>query len=142
MNIDWINEHMGLSGAIDDYTYLEGKVDYVVNTRYECHDDIIELTKRGIGYFWIPIVDYFPPTSAQMATLVYLMRLYPEKRFLVHCTLGMGRSATLVLSYMINKYGYTVDEAISKLREIRPMVLPTDLQYEKLQKYYDRIKGL
>ena len=140
MKIDWIDEQVGLSGAIDDYNQLEGTVDFVVNARMECHDDLIELSKRGISYFWIPVVDYFPPTADQMKSLIKIIKCNPGKKILVHCTLGMGRSATLVLMYMIWKYEYTVEEALSKLQAIRPKVLPTQMQVDKLYKYYNRIR--
>jgi protein-tyrosine phosphatase len=141
MRIDWIDDHIALSGAIDDYNELEKQgIDFVINTRYECHDDIIELGKHGISYFWFPIVDNFPPTTFTLRSLLNLVKKNPDKKILIHCTLGMGRSATLVLMYLIYKYELSVEEAITRLQTARPEAYPTQMQLEKLHKYYDRIR--
>jgi len=46
----------------------------------------------------------------------------PIPRVLVHCKFGMGRSATIVLCYMITRKGMTLTEATKRLKELRPEV--------------------
>ena len=43
-------------------------------------------------------------------------------RVYVHCKAGKGRSSSLVLCYLISKYGYTVDEALVFLRTKRKQI--------------------
>ena len=138
--IDWIDERLGISGIIDNYDALvdEG-INMVINVMAEQHDDIRALTKRGIIYFWIPIVDYMSPRSHHIETFLSLVNLYKHKKILVHCELGMGRSAFFAIVYMMNKWknnNVSLYEAIEKLKEIRPEVCLSPLQMEKLVEIY------
>ncbi|CAF1286667.1 unnamed protein product [Rotaria magnacalcarata] len=43
---------------------------------------------------------------------------------LVHCSAGISRSSTIVLAFMIKKYRMTLDDAFTKMRQLRPIVDP------------------
>ena len=42
----------------------------------------------------------------------------------VHCAMGKSRSATIVVAYLMRKYGKTTDEALAQLCEGRPVCEP------------------
>lgn len=42
----------------------------------------------------------------------------------VHCAMGKSRSATIVVAYLMRKYGKTPDDALSQLCEGRPVCEP------------------
>jgi hypothetical protein len=46
----------------------------------------------------------------------------------IHCRCGMGRSATVVLCYMLET-GWTLADAVSHLRRVRPEVSPAIKKY-------------
>ena len=84
MKIDWIDDKLAISGAVDDYDILVKKgITMVVNIRNEQHDDICELTKRNISYFWIPVSDWSAPRSDQIENFLELVENRNEKT-LVH----------------------------------------------------------
>ena len=74
LKIDWIDNKLGVSGAIDNYNLLEKEnIKAVINVRAELHDDMNELTKRMIQYYWIPIPDWSGPRSAQIRLFIDLV---------------------------------------------------------------------
>jgi protein-tyrosine phosphatase len=48
----------------------------------------------------------------------------PSSRILVHCNLGISRSTTLILAYLMKTYNATLYEAFKFLRHRRPIVCP------------------
>ncbi len=142
MEITEITKNLYLSGAITNYESLEGKIDIVVNCRSECHDAIDELTKKGIPYYWIPIADWGAPVHDQIETFLNIIRKYPDKRVLVHCAQGKGRSAMLVVVAVLEYFnrnvktscgdGYSIADAIKFVKEKRPIVDLTRAQIDKL----------
>ncbi|CAF3660216.1 unnamed protein product [Rotaria socialis] len=48
----------------------------------------------------------------------------PSSRILVHCNLGISRSSTLVLAYLMKTYNATLYESYKFLRHRRPIVCP------------------
>ncbi|CAF2711311.1 unnamed protein product [Rotaria sp. Silwood2] len=48
----------------------------------------------------------------------------PSNRILVHCNLGISRSSTLILAYLMKTYNATLNEAYKFLRHRRPIVCP------------------
>lgn len=48
----------------------------------------------------------------------------PLNRILVHCNLGISRSTTLILAYLMKTYNATVYESFKFLRHRRPIVCP------------------
>lgn len=48
----------------------------------------------------------------------------PSSRILVHCNLGISRSSTLILAYLMKTYNATLYEAYKFLRHRRPIVCP------------------
>jgi hypothetical protein len=53
----------------------------------------------------------------------FIERVREKGNVLVHCILGISRSATLVLAYLIRKNGISLDEAMALVRRKRPIVL-------------------
>ncbi|CAF0715612.1 unnamed protein product [Adineta steineri] len=48
----------------------------------------------------------------------------PSNRILVHCNLGISRSTTLILAYLMKTYNATLYEAFRYLRHRRPIICP------------------
>ena len=140
MKIDWIDSKLGLSGAIDDYNELERQqVKAVINLRSEMHDDVLELTKRGIAYYWLPLVDNLAPSmSFHMPILRRILKDIGSDRVLIHCTQGIGRSASIALMYIIDKLEVSPESALLILKDVRPSVHMTDVQLNKVKQYYER----
>lgn len=56
---------------------------------------------------------------------------------LVHCQAGVSRSTTLVAAYLMLKKGLNVEQALDKIRAVRPQVEPSEafmMQLEMLER--------
>lgn len=136
-NIDQLNDNIYLSGAIEDYNRLtELGITTVINLRAEQHDDVWELTKRGISYFWIPMADGAAPRSDQIRAFLELSDGVYFK-ILVHCTAGKGRTGFMAAAYLLNKNpSLSIQEAIKYTIERRPVVDLTEPQLKKLMIHF------
>ena len=45
---------------------------------------------------------------------------------LVHCKMGMSRSASSVIAFLMKEYGMNNEEALEKVKKARPIVQPND----------------
>ncbi|KAH9983943.1 protein-tyrosine phosphatase-like protein, partial [Russula vinacea] len=59
----------------------------------------------------------------------------PDSRVLVHCLMGISRSATIVCAYLIATSRMTADEALNAVREKRPIVCPNLGFRRQLEEY-------
>ena len=64
--------------------------------------------------------DRFDETIHFMETALH----NPSNRILVHCNLGISRSTTIILAYLMKTYNATLIEAFKFLRHRRPIVCP------------------
>ncbi|KAG7530702.1 hypothetical protein FFLO_04872 [Filobasidium floriforme] len=55
---------------------------------------------------------------------------------LVHCQAGMSRSATIVAAYLMKVLGVGVDEALDMIRNVRPVIEPSQTFREQLEVYH------
>jgi len=60
---------------------------------------------------------------------------------LVHCRVGVSRSATVCIAYLLNRYGIPVEEGIRKLRQTRPVVQPNEGFMKQLTDYEARLNA-
>ena len=60
-----------------------------------------------------------------------------KHNILIHCYMGSSRSATVTASYIIYKYGYTVDECVKLIHSKREIMNINTGFMENLQDYYE-----
>ncbi|XP_010634125.1 protein phosphatase Slingshot homolog 3 isoform X2 [Fukomys damarensis] len=56
-------------------------------------------------------------------------------RVLVHCKMGVSRSAATVLAYAMKQYGWSLEQALLHVEELRPIVRPNPGFLRQLQTY-------
>ncbi|XP_005064124.1 protein phosphatase Slingshot homolog 3 isoform X2 [Mesocricetus auratus] len=56
-------------------------------------------------------------------------------RVLVHCKMGVSRSAATVLAYAMKQYGWSLEQALIHVQELRPIVRPNPGFLRQLQTY-------
>jgi protein-tyrosine phosphatase len=94
---------------------------------------------RPIEYIQMPAED---KPSTNLHRHIYAFRdivaeyeaRHPNKCILVHCKAGISRSATLVLSYLMLRYGARLDEAVRYLKARRRIINPNPGFMKQLQK--------
>jgi atypical dual specificity phosphatase len=102
---------------------------------------ILSLTERepslpGFDVMRIPVVDMTSPTIEQLRKAVGFIREVVAKggAVVAHCTAGMGRTGTILAAYLVSE-GLTVDEALRRVRKLRPGSVETPEQEYVLMAY-------
>ena len=90
---------------------------------------------HGMNYFHFPIDDFTAPSLAQFQEFekIYTMDNFP---IAVHCFAGMGRTGTILAAALLIE-GYSPEDAISKVRSLRPGSIENDMQIESIRSFYD-----
>ncbi|MEO8377819.1 MAG: dual specificity protein phosphatase 23 [Candidatus Sumerlaeota bacterium] len=97
--------------------------------------------ESGIKYLHLPIEDFNPPTMEQIDQFVKFVEDVRAKggAVMVHCFAGIGRTGTMLAAYLV-KEGLSGQEAIDRVRELRPGSIETYEQEEAVFEWEARIK--
>lgn len=111
---------------------------------------IITMTERGLPDSWvegleylhIPTEDLSAPDIDKIDAAVDFIheRIENEDPVMVHCAAGIGRTGTILASYLVKYQNFTAKDAIAKIREERPGSIQSESQemaitfYEKFLK--------
>ncbi len=92
----------------------------------------------GFRYLHLPIADFTPPSVAQIDTFVDFVKTAERDNLatVVHCGAGMGRTGTMLACALVAR-GCSADEAIDRVRELRPHSIETMDQEECIADYAD-----
>ncbi|MCP4114823.1 MAG: dual specificity protein phosphatase family protein [Desulfobacteraceae bacterium] len=143
-NISWVTSQLAVGRAPMSYAELDliraQGIDAIINLCAE-FSDLHELEEgSGFEVFYLPVWDDEAPAMEEMETgLAWLDEaIYLGKKVLVHCRHGIGRSGTLVSSYLLRK-GLDLKGAAKKLKLTR--AAPTSPTQKKLLKRYGKRSG-
>ena len=90
------------------------------------------LERGGIQYHKFATVSKVPPTPAEVADFIALVERLrselrpseeagqPRKAIAVHCHYGYNRTGFFLICYMVEKRGYTLQDAIEEFKQKRP----------------------
>jgi len=111
---------------------------------------IITMTERGLPDSWVEGLEYLhiptedlsaPDIDKIDATVDFIHEQIKNKDpVMVHCAAGIGRTGTILASYLIKYQNLTAKEAIKKIRQERPGSIQSESQeiavtfYEKFLK--------
>lgn len=86
----------------------------------------------------IPIKDFGPPDYEDFVEFVDFVssNLDQQKKIVVHCYAGMGRTNLMLAAYLVHKHAIHPDRALDEVKSKRPVHLVTERQEEALREYY------
>lgn len=101
-------------------------------TEQKLNADLI--ARYGFKYIHLPVRDFAPPSIPQVENLVDSFALHqPHGGMVIHCGAGLGRTGTMLACVLVAG-GLSADEAIFKVRKLRPYSIET---YEQERVIYD-----
>ena len=150
-NIDLIEEATEERGSIylgnwtgaRNVEYLQTtKIKYVVSILpafIACHNDF-EANNIIQKIFEANDVHTYDIYSKLHEVADYINESSGKGNVLVHCAAGVSRSATCLIAYYIKYRGMSYEEALSLLRNKRPIVYPNSGFQEQLKRFENELK--
>ena len=120
------------------------KITHIVNASLDCDNAHVA---SGVQYMNVRVKDkedsditpYFPLLYAFMCDAI---KENPDARILVHCTQGVSRSATLVLSYLMKSKRWTLVQSMNCLLSKRGVVYPNRGFVAQLMRFEYKLYGV
>jgi atypical dual specificity phosphatase len=96
----------------------------VVNLCEEFPGPVEAYARMGIEQLHLPTIDFSPPTLADIERGVAFIQAHAGKgeTVYVHCKAGRGRSATVVICWLVKTNGLSPTDAERFVRERRPHI--------------------
>ena len=99
------------------------------------------LEEFGFDYHHIPIADFDAPQMEQIEEFVGIVQKAKREKgkVVVHCLAGRGRTGTMLACYFVST-GMRPDEALARVRALRPGSVETELQEDAVREYAERLR--
>ena len=113
-------------------------ISVLINLHEKAHPPA-QLMKYGLAEVHIPVKDFTAPSLVQLEQGIAAIRetLAAGQRVAVHCGGGLGRTGTLLACYLVER-GLSAEEAIRRVRMVRPGSIETATQAAAIKAYSER----
>ncbi len=124
---------------LDRHLLAEGKISAILDATAE-FPRLGAL--RGMAYWCCPLLDMTAPTVEQLSEgVAFVLQQRLKGPVLIHCAAGHGRSATFAAAVLLSDgEASDPDDAIAKLRAIRPGIKLNHEQQAALTAYHEHLK--
>ena len=151
----WRKVHGTVTGRPDNFSWLIKnklagsaiptsikEIDWVIEQGVK---SIVTIREEPLDDDWIKNVNYLHVMSNDMGvpefddltnTVDFIhQRLNDEEPVMVHCLAGLGRTGTILASYLVKYENMSADKAIEKVREKRPGSIQSYPQEEMIFRF-------
>lgn len=142
-NFSWVTPDLAAGGAFPqeraaDLAAVHG-LGAVVDLRQEACDEAAALEAAGIWFLHLPTEDLDGVSQPMLDRGVDFARRVrkDQRRLLIHCEHGIGRSATLLLCVLVDR-GLEPMSALRLAKDAREHVSPSQRQYEAWAEWIGR----
>ena len=147
-NFSWVIED-GLAGSGMPMTYsqfiwlIRNGIKAIVTIR-EVPLPSKWLANKAIDYFHLKVEDYGAPSLPGMDTTVNYVKehINDGKPVMVHCAAGKGRTGTILAAYFLKNFNLTAEQAIKKIRDLRPGSIQSLTQEKAIEMYEEYLKRM
>lgn len=134
-DLDWITEDLAVGGCCAPGRLADLARDHdlgaVIDLRAETVDDAASWRRYGVEFLSLPTEDHAAIAPAMLHAgldFAQTARL-ADRRLLIHCQHGIGRSVMLALCVLVARGGDALD-ALSLVKARRPQASPSPAQME------------
>lgn len=119
-DISQITNQIFVGGVSEIKLLFDAGIDSVLDLRMESSDDEKELEKYSMKYLRIRVSNRKIPNIIEAKKALKWINDVIKNRgiIFIHCNLGRGRGPLFACLYLINQ-GFTVEEAIKKVKDVR-----------------------
>ena len=96
-----------------------------------------------IDYLHLAVEDFGAPNLEELVQAVDFIdqQISSGRPVMVHCAAGKGRTGAVLAAYLIKKQNLTADQAIDKVRDMRPGSVQSISQETAVSMYEKYLKG-
>jgi len=96
-----------------------------------------------IDYLHLAVEDFGAPNLEELVQAVDFIdqQISSDRPVMVHCAAGKGRTGAVLAAYLIKKQNLTAEQAIDKVRDIRPGSVQSISQETAVSMYEKYLKG-
>ncbi|MBD0300420.1 MAG: dual specificity protein phosphatase family protein [Nitrososphaera sp.] len=146
-NFSWVTEGKlagsGLPVTQDEFKWVLDKGIKSIVTVREVPLPSRWIDGTNIDYLHLMVEDYGVPNMEVLDEAVNYIdnKIQTGKPVLVHCAAGKGRTGALLAAYMIKKENLTAEQAIEKIRLMRPGSVQSVTQETALSMYEKYVRS-
>ena len=98
---------------------------------------------RDVSYLHLRVEDFGAPSIEELEASVNFIeqQLQNERPVMVHCAAGKGRTGTVLAAFLVKNEKLSAEQAIEKLRTIRPGSVQSVVQETAVSMYEKFIKN-
>ena len=135
MNYIIDNIYLGGRDAASNEVLLK---QYNITTVVNCAEELVSIY-RDTKFLELKLYDDYEQQIILKFEIAYkFIKKNSENNILIHCSIGMSRSASLVAFYMMKEKGWDYDTCYTYMKERRPIVDPNPFFVDQLKEYYDK----
>lgn len=96
-----------------------------------------------IAYLHVPTPDMTAPDVNDIDRAVEFVdsNITQKRPVMIHCAAGLGRAGTILACYHVRYLKYSADDAIQKIRKLRPGSIQSEAQELAISMYERHVRG-